>query len=177
MDGAISYIKQLCPILSRCNLNDTSRLLDWLIINNNRYGLFTKSLTKNEGRYMITYDIELQLEGDTDKCGNYITVQYEFPFPENSVLIERDKEMNRILNKPIITIANDSNNCQQQELIMTTQPSFVPYAESKTAEERADYVRSNPHKYMPKAQYDLFKTLNNKIDTLDSKMNEILAKK
>jgi len=62
---------------------------------------------------MITYDIELQLEGDTDKCGNYITVQYEFPFPENSVLIERDKEMNRILNKPIITIANDSNNCQQ----------------------------------------------------------------
>ena len=60
---------------------------------------------------------------------------------------------------------------------MTTQPSFVPYAESKTAEERADYVRSNPNKYMPKAQYDLFKTLNNKIDALDSKMNEILAKK
>ena len=177
MDGTNSCTKQLCYVLTRCNLNDTSRLLDWLIINNNRYGLFTKSLTKNEGRYMITYDIELQLEGDTDKCGNYITVQYEFPFPENSVLIERDKEMNRILNKPIITIANDSNNCQQQELIMTTQPSFVPYAESKTAEERADYVRSNPHKYMPKAQYDLFKTLNNKIDTLDSKMNEILAKK
>ena len=51
---------------------------------------------------MIPYNIEVQLEGDTDKCGNYITVQYEFPFPENSVLIERDKEMNRILNKPII---------------------------------------------------------------------------
>ena len=32
-------------------------------------------------------------------------------------------------------------------------------------------------KYMPKAQYDLIKNLNNKIDALDSKMNEILAKK
>ena len=52
--------------------------------------------------FMIPYNIEVQLEGDTDRCGNYITVQYEFPFPENSVLIERDKEMNRILNKPII---------------------------------------------------------------------------
>ena len=126
---------------------------------------------------MITYEVMQQVEGDTDKHSNYQLIQYEFPFPENSVLIERDKEMNRILNKPIITIANDSNNCQQQELIMTTQPSFVPYAESKTAEERADYVKSNPHKSLPKAQYDLFKTLNNKIDALDSKMNEILAKK
>jgi len=54
-----------------------------------------------------------QVEGDTDKHSNYQLNQYEFPFPENSVLIERDKEMNRILNKPIITIANDSNNCQQ----------------------------------------------------------------
>ena len=177
MDGTTSYTKQLCYVLSRCNLNDTSRLLAWRIINDNRYDLFNQEHTKNKRGYMITYEVMQQLEGDTDKCGNYITVQYEFPFPENSVLIERDKEMNRILNKPIITIANDSNNCQQQELIMTTQPSFVPYAESKTAEERADYVRSNPHKYMPKAQYDLFKTLNNKIDALDSKMNEILAKK
>jgi hypothetical protein len=62
---------------------------------------------------MITYDIELQLEGDTDKCGNYITRFYEFPFPENSVLIERDKEMNRILNKPIIITTSNNNNCQQ----------------------------------------------------------------
>ena len=60
---------------------------------------------------------------------------------------------------------------------MTTQQLFVPYAESKSAEERIAYVKANPGKYMPKAQYDLFKTLNNKIDALDSKMNEILAKK
>jgi len=51
---------------------------------------------------MIDYNTLQRVEEDTDKCGNYITVQYEFPFPENSVLIERDKEMNRILNKPII---------------------------------------------------------------------------
>jgi len=62
---------------------------------------------------MITYEVMQQVEGDTEKHSNYELVQYEFPFPENSVLIERDKEMNRILNKPIITIANDSNNCQQ----------------------------------------------------------------
>jgi hypothetical protein len=62
---------------------------------------------------MITYEVMQQVEGDTEKHSNYELIQYEFPFPENSVLIERDKEMNRILNKPIITIANDSNNCQQ----------------------------------------------------------------
>ena len=62
---------------------------------------------------MITYEVMQQVEGDTEKHSNYEFIQYEFPFPENSVLIERDKEMNRILNKPIITIANDSNNCQQ----------------------------------------------------------------
>ena len=59
---------------------------------------------------------------------------------------------------------------------MTTEP-FVPYTKSKTVEDRIAYVKANPHKYMPKAQYDLFKTLNDKIDTLDSKMNEILGKK
>ena len=60
---------------------------------------------------------------------------------------------------------------------MTKQQTFIPYAESKSAEERAEYVKANPHKYMPKAQQDLFTSLNNKIDGLDSKMNEILAKK
>ena len=57
---------------------------------------------------------------------------------------------------------------------MTTQPSFVPYTESKTAEERAEYVKANPHKYMPKAQYDLIKGVNDKLDTI---INHILAKK
>ena len=44
---------------------------------------------------MITYNMEVQLEGDTDKCGNYITVQYEFPFPEESVLQAREDEKMR----------------------------------------------------------------------------------
>ena len=60
---------------------------------------------------------------------------------------------------------------------MTTQQSFVPYTESKWAEDRIAYVKANPGKYMPKAQYDIVKSLITKIDALDSKMNEILAKK
>ena len=40
------------------------------------------------------------MEEDTDKCGNYITVQYEFPFPEKSVLQARkDEEMRYQLAK------------------------------------------------------------------------------
>ena len=45
---------------------------------------------------MITYEMLRQVEGDTDKHSNYQLNQYEFPFPENSVLIERDKEAKRI---------------------------------------------------------------------------------
>jgi len=60
---------------------------------------------------------------------------------------------------------------------MTTQQTFVPYTESKSVEDRIAYVKANPHEYMPKAQYDLVKSLHNKIEALDSKMNEILAKK
>ena len=62
---------------------------------------------------MITYEVMQQVEGDTDKHSNYQLIQYEFPFPENSVLIERDKEMNRILTKPIIITTRNNNNCQQ----------------------------------------------------------------
>ena len=59
-------------------------------------------------------NIESVVESDTDKCGNYITLQYEFPFPEESVLqVRRDEEMRYQLNKPIITMRSDSNNCQK----------------------------------------------------------------
>ena len=44
---------------------------------------------------MITYNIELQLEGDTDKCGNYIATHYEFPFPEDPIIKARELEANR----------------------------------------------------------------------------------
>jgi len=59
----------------------------------------------------------------------------------------------------------------------TEQQSFVPYTESKSVEDRIDYVKANLHVYMPIAQYDLVKSLHSKIEALDSKMNEILAKK
>ena len=59
-------------------------------------------------------DLEKMIESDTDRCGNYVTVQYEFPFPEESVLqARRDEEMRYQLNKPIITMRSDSNNCQK----------------------------------------------------------------
>ena len=32
------------------------------------------------------------IERDIHRCGNYITVQYEFPFPEESVLQAREDE-------------------------------------------------------------------------------------
>tara|TARA_R110000751_G_C13584548_1_gene460231 strand:+ start:504 stop:677 length:174 start_codon:yes stop_codon:yes gene_type:complete len=57
---------------------------------------------------------------------------------------------------------------------MATQTTFVPFSVSKTPEERAEYVKANPHKYMPKAQYDSMKDINNKLDLI---MNHILAKK
>ena len=46
---------------------------------------------------------------------------------------------------------------------------FVPYTQSKTAEERIAYVKANPSKYMPLP-------LKNKLDELDKKMDVILSK-
>ena len=44
---------------------------------------------------MIDYNTLQRVEEDTDKCGNYITLQYEFPFPEESVLQAREDEKMR----------------------------------------------------------------------------------
>jgi len=60
---------------------------------------------------------------------------------------------------------------------MTVQQTFVPFSVSKTPEERAEYVKANPQKYMPKAQYDIIKSIKDSIEALDSKVNQILAKK
>jgi|TARA_R100000231_G_scaffold121785_1_gene91965 hypothetical protein len=61
-------------------------------------------------------DLEKMIESDTDRCGNYVTVQYEFPFPEESVLqARRDEEMRFIMRKPMIAITYNSNNCQKGE--------------------------------------------------------------
>ena len=53
---------------------------------------------------MIPYNIEEQIEGDTDKHTNYQLINYEFPFPENSILIERDKEVKRIQQSIVTSI-------------------------------------------------------------------------
>ena len=47
------------------------------------------------------------IHNDTDKCGNYITLQYEFPFPEESVLQARkDEEMRYQMKKnPLIAFS------------------------------------------------------------------------
>ena len=46
---------------------------------------------------------------------------------------------------------------------------FVPYTQSKTAEERIAYVKANPSKYMPLPML-------RKLDELDKKMDVILSK-
>ena len=44
---------------------------------------------------MIPYNIELQLEGDTDRIGSYKAIHYEFPFPEDPVIKARELECSR----------------------------------------------------------------------------------
>ena len=53
---------------------------------------------------MLSYNIEEQIEGDIDKHSNYQLINYEFPFPENSVLIERDKEAKRVQQSFVTSI-------------------------------------------------------------------------
>ena len=63
---------------------------------------------EKKGDIMIPYNIELQLEGDTDKCGNYITIHYEFPFPEDSIIKARELEANRIIQQSFVTSVKQS---------------------------------------------------------------------
>ena len=39
------------------------------------------------------------MDSDTHRIGSYYATQYEFPFPENEILQQRDKEMRRMLTK------------------------------------------------------------------------------
>ena len=52
-------------------------------------------------------NIDDVIERDVDRCGNYITLYYEFPFPEVSVLREReDEEMRYQMKKnPLIAFS------------------------------------------------------------------------
>ena len=53
------------------------------------------------------------IERDVDRCGNYITLYYEFPFPEISILREReDEEMRYQMKKnPLIALS-----CENQSI-------------------------------------------------------------
>ena len=55
-------------------------------------------------------NIESIVENDTDRCGNYITVQYEFPFPEESILQARKDEEIRYQMKKCTLIALSCEN-------------------------------------------------------------------
>ena len=68
----------------------------------------------NIGDNMISYNQELIVESDEHRYGNYYIKYLMFPFPEESVeLLRADEEMRYQLNKPIITMRSDSNNCQK----------------------------------------------------------------
>ena len=62
---------------------------------------------------MLNYNQELLIDSDTHRHGSYYATIYDDPIPTKSILKERDKEMNRLLRKPIITMRSDSNNCQK----------------------------------------------------------------
>ena len=47
---------------------------------------------------------------------------------------------------------------------MTEQKSFVPFTQSKTPEERIAYVKANPDKYKPLAQYRKEQEESKKLD-------------
>ena len=64
---------------------------------------------------MLNYNQELIVDSDTHRYGSYLANVYDDPIPTKFTLKERDKEMNRLLRKPIITIRSDSNNCQKGE--------------------------------------------------------------
>ena len=44
---------------------------------------------------MIRYNIELQLEGDTDRIGNYLMNNLQFPLPDDPVIKARELECSR----------------------------------------------------------------------------------
>jgi hypothetical protein len=44
---------------------------------------------------MIPYNIELQLEEDTDKIGNYLMNNLQFPLPDDPVIKARELECSR----------------------------------------------------------------------------------
>ena len=62
---------------------------------------------------MLSYNQELIVDSDTHRCGSYYSNVYEFPFPEQSIIKYRDKEMRRMVTK--FPLSSDSKFCQKGE--------------------------------------------------------------
>jgi len=52
--------------------------------------------------------------------------------------------------------------------------TFVPYTESKTQAERVAYVKANPDKYKPLAQYRKEQAVEKKIDALTEMVQRLI---
>ena len=62
---------------------------------------------------MLSYNQELIVDSDTHRYGSYYANVYEFPFPEQSIIKYRDKEMRRMVTK--FPLSSDSKFCQKGE--------------------------------------------------------------
>ena len=60
---------------------------------------------------MLSYNQELIVDSDTHRVGSYYANLYEFPFPEQSIIKYRDKEMRRMVTK--FPLSSDSKFCQK----------------------------------------------------------------
>ena len=60
---------------------------------------------------MLNYNQELIVDSDTHRYGSYYANVYEFPFPEQSIIKHRDKEMGRMVTK--FPLSSDSKFCQK----------------------------------------------------------------
>jgi len=62
---------------------------------------------------MLSYNQELIMDSDTHRVGSYYANLYEFPFPEQSIVERRDKEMGRMVTK--FPLSSASKFCQKGE--------------------------------------------------------------
>ena len=55
-----------------------------------------------------------------------------------------------------------------------TDMGFKPYTETKTKAERIEYVKANPHKYKPLAQYRKAQEESQKLDILAGQVQRLI---
>ena len=60
---------------------------------------------------MLNYNQELIVDSDTHRHGSYYANVYEVPFPDQSPVEHRDKEMGRMTTK--FPLSSDSKFCQK----------------------------------------------------------------